>query len=76
MLCFYDNILSSVVVQAKDGDSSHDVPFSKQRELTSLSLCADTGPSERFESKHRKNDLKCHLFTSEKILPFFFLFPV
>ena len=37
-----------------------------------LSLCADTGPSERFESKHRKNDLKCHLFTSEKILPFFF----
>ena len=39
MLCFYDNILSSVVVQAKDGDSSHDVPFSKQRELTSLSLC-------------------------------------
>lgn len=39
--------------------------------ITSLSsLCTDTGPNEKCESKHMKNYLKCHLFTSEKIPPF------
>lgn len=33
------------------------------------SLCADNGSSERSGFKHMKSDLKCHLFTSENMLP-------
>lgn len=39
------------------------------------SLRADAGPNERSESKHRKSDSKCHLFTSEETLLFFFWSP-
>lgn len=72
MLWLYDNKFSCVIIQAPNGESNQEICFSKQRKLTSCnylsSLYAHTGPNERSEFKHIKRVLKCHLFTSEKIL--------
>lgn len=73
MLQLYDNVWYLLLFKAQMEILTR--KWAGQRELDSCnstlsSLCTDTGRNERCESKHMKNDLKCHLFTYEKIQPF------